>query len=202
MYSMSWKLYLKLQRKGWFKCSSIRRSRMMFLTLSDRTTKEHEAKLSVSCTNKRIRLYQSSHLLLSECTSEQRSGRYPSSPRCGPFQKHLCLPLEGGEIGLSSLSQDKSRRVSERAPYNCKRQVRPAHQGKEPATHPRRWSTPVSLASYPLRNSIRENSSIAFRFVKSPRTHPNRCAAGIGPGRYVMIRRRRRKRRLAYEKEK
>lgn len=37
-YSISWKLYLRLQRKGWFRCSSIRRSRMMLRTLSDRTT--------------------------------------------------------------------------------------------------------------------------------------------------------------------
>lgn len=37
-YSTSWKLYRKLQRKGWFKCSSIRRSRIMFRTLSERTT--------------------------------------------------------------------------------------------------------------------------------------------------------------------
>jgi len=38
MYSMSWKLYRRLQMKGWLTCSSIRRSRMMFRTLSDRTT--------------------------------------------------------------------------------------------------------------------------------------------------------------------
>lgn len=38
MYSMSWKLYLKLQMKGWLTYSSIRRSRMMLRTLSDRTT--------------------------------------------------------------------------------------------------------------------------------------------------------------------
>lgn len=37
-YSMSWKLYRRLQRKGWFRCSSIRRSRMILRTLSDRTT--------------------------------------------------------------------------------------------------------------------------------------------------------------------
>ena len=37
-YSMSWKLYRKLQRKGWLRCSSIRRSLIMFRTLSDRTT--------------------------------------------------------------------------------------------------------------------------------------------------------------------
>lgn len=40
MYSMSWKLYRKLQMKGWLTCSSIRRSRMMFRTLSDLTTVE------------------------------------------------------------------------------------------------------------------------------------------------------------------
>lgn len=38
MYSMSWKLYRKLQMNGWFTCSSIRRSRMMLRTLSERTT--------------------------------------------------------------------------------------------------------------------------------------------------------------------
>ena len=37
-YSISWKLYRKLHRKGWFRCSSMRRSRMMLRTLSDRTT--------------------------------------------------------------------------------------------------------------------------------------------------------------------
>lgn len=63
-------------------------------------------------------------------------------------------------------------------------------QDKKSATHPHRWSTPVSLASYPLRNSIWENSSMAFGLVKSPRTHPNRCAAGVGPGRYMIIHRR------------
>lgn len=35
---MSWKLYRRLQRKGWSRCSSILRSRMIFRTLSDRTT--------------------------------------------------------------------------------------------------------------------------------------------------------------------
>lgn len=35
---MSWKLYLKLQMKGWFRCSIILLSRRMFLTLSERTT--------------------------------------------------------------------------------------------------------------------------------------------------------------------
>ena len=38
MYSMSWKLYLRLQMNGWFRCSSIRRSLIMFRTLSDRIT--------------------------------------------------------------------------------------------------------------------------------------------------------------------
>lgn len=38
MYSMSWKLYRKLQINGWFTCSSIRLSRMILRTLSDRTT--------------------------------------------------------------------------------------------------------------------------------------------------------------------
>lgn len=38
MYSMSWKLYRRLHRNGWFKCSSMRRSRMMFRTLSARMT--------------------------------------------------------------------------------------------------------------------------------------------------------------------
>jgi hypothetical protein len=38
MYSISWKLYRKLQRNGWFKCSSILRSRIIFRTLSERTT--------------------------------------------------------------------------------------------------------------------------------------------------------------------
>jgi hypothetical protein len=37
-YSMSWKLYRRLQRKGWLRCSSMRRSRMMLRTLSERTT--------------------------------------------------------------------------------------------------------------------------------------------------------------------
>lgn len=37
-YSMSWKLYRRLHRKGWLRCSSMRRSRMIFRTLSDRTT--------------------------------------------------------------------------------------------------------------------------------------------------------------------
>ena len=37
-YSISWKLYRKLQRKGWFSCSSILRSLMIFRTLSERTT--------------------------------------------------------------------------------------------------------------------------------------------------------------------
>lgn len=37
-YSISWKLYRKLQRKGWLRCSSIFRSRIMLRTLSDRTT--------------------------------------------------------------------------------------------------------------------------------------------------------------------
>jgi hypothetical protein len=47
-YSMSWKLYRRLQRKGWFRCSSMRRSRMMLRTLSDRTTvtqRQHQALL-------------------------------------------------------------------------------------------------------------------------------------------------------------
>jgi len=35
---MSWKLYRRLQRKGWLRCSSIRRSRIIFRTLSDFTT--------------------------------------------------------------------------------------------------------------------------------------------------------------------
>ena len=38
MYSISWKLYRRLQIKGWFRCSSIRRSRIIFRTLSDRMT--------------------------------------------------------------------------------------------------------------------------------------------------------------------
>ncbi len=38
MYSISWKLYRKLQMKGWLTYSSIRRSRMMLRTLSDLTT--------------------------------------------------------------------------------------------------------------------------------------------------------------------
>ena len=38
MYSISWKLYRRLQIKGWFRCSSIRRSLIMFRTLSDRMT--------------------------------------------------------------------------------------------------------------------------------------------------------------------
>jgi hypothetical protein len=37
-YSISWKLYRRLHRNGWLSCSSMRRSRMMFRTLSDRTT--------------------------------------------------------------------------------------------------------------------------------------------------------------------
>ena len=37
-YSISWKLYRRLQRKGWFICANMFRSRMMFRTLSDRTT--------------------------------------------------------------------------------------------------------------------------------------------------------------------
>jgi hypothetical protein len=38
MYSISWKLYRRLQMKGWFRCSSIRRSLIIFRTLSDRIT--------------------------------------------------------------------------------------------------------------------------------------------------------------------
>ena len=38
MYSMSWKLYRKLQMNGWFTCSSILLSRIMLRTLSERTT--------------------------------------------------------------------------------------------------------------------------------------------------------------------
>lgn len=37
-YSMSWKLKRRLHRNGWLRCCSIRRSRMMLRTLSDRTT--------------------------------------------------------------------------------------------------------------------------------------------------------------------
>lgn len=48
IYSISWKLYLKLQRKAWFKCSSIRRSRIIFRTLSDRTTGQKEKRNLVS----------------------------------------------------------------------------------------------------------------------------------------------------------
>lgn len=36
-YSMSWKLYRKLHRNGWFRCSSILRSLIIFRTLSERT---------------------------------------------------------------------------------------------------------------------------------------------------------------------
>lgn len=43
MYSMSWKLYRKLQMNGWFTCSSIRRSRMILRTLSERTTGGQES---------------------------------------------------------------------------------------------------------------------------------------------------------------
>lgn len=38
MYSISWKLYRKLQMKGWLTCSSMRLSLIIFRTLSDRTT--------------------------------------------------------------------------------------------------------------------------------------------------------------------
>lgn len=37
-YSISWKLYRRFKRNGWFRCSSIRRSRIIFRTLSERTT--------------------------------------------------------------------------------------------------------------------------------------------------------------------
>lgn len=47
MYSISWKLYLKLQMKGWLTYSSIRRSRMMLRTLSDRTTVVVEGRISL-----------------------------------------------------------------------------------------------------------------------------------------------------------
>lgn len=46
---MSWKLYLKLQRKAWLRCSSIRRSRMIFRTLSDRTTTRGNEQLMSAC---------------------------------------------------------------------------------------------------------------------------------------------------------
>lgn len=46
MYSMSWKLYRKLHRNGWFKCSSILLSRIIFRTLSDRTTRNRVSDLS------------------------------------------------------------------------------------------------------------------------------------------------------------
>jgi hypothetical protein len=65
MYSMSWKLYRKLQMKGWFTCSSIRRSRIMLRTLSERTTGGHESAPFPSrfhCT------LGASHLHLSGCT--------------------------------------------------------------------------------------------------------------------------------------
>lgn len=42
-YSMSWKLYRRLQRKGWLRCSSILRSRIILRTLSDRTTTHHQS---------------------------------------------------------------------------------------------------------------------------------------------------------------
>lgn len=42
-YSISWKLYRKLQRKGWFSCSSILLSLMIFRTLSDRTTASRQS---------------------------------------------------------------------------------------------------------------------------------------------------------------
>lgn len=49
MYSISWKLYRKLQMNGWLTCSSIRRSRMMFRTLSDRTTGNEQVSKRREC---------------------------------------------------------------------------------------------------------------------------------------------------------
>lgn len=51
---MSWKLYRKLQMKGWFTCSSIRRSRMILRTLSDLTTiEEKESEVSETLIHQR-----------------------------------------------------------------------------------------------------------------------------------------------------
>ena len=47
-YSMSWKLYRRLRRKGWFRCSSIRRSRIILRTLSERTTAHAKVNTSPS----------------------------------------------------------------------------------------------------------------------------------------------------------
>lgn len=90
MYSISWKLYRKLQRKGWSKCSSILRSRIIFRTLSDLITKF----VSTSSSKKT----QGKYPLLSEYISEQTSTRYPFSRRCEPFQMPPFLPPAGGGI--------------------------------------------------------------------------------------------------------
>lgn len=67
MYSISWKLYLRLHRKGWFRCSSIRRSRMMFRTLSERTTVALQQRLA-HVVSRRDRMGFRTDLLPSGCT--------------------------------------------------------------------------------------------------------------------------------------
>ena len=47
-YSMSWKLYRRLHRNGWFRCSSILRSLIMFRTLSERTISSFRMYLSAN----------------------------------------------------------------------------------------------------------------------------------------------------------
>ena len=66
MYSMSWKLYRKLQINGWFTCSSIRRSRMIFRTLSERTTDGAQVSVYHAWLNSRLDT-GATHLHLSGC---------------------------------------------------------------------------------------------------------------------------------------
>src|SRR5277367_2451233 len=88
MYSMSWKLYRKLQMNGWLRCSSILRSRIMFRTLSERTTGK-----PVSRCGPRVRTTTDPHLY--GYTSARRSSPCPSAPQCAPFRMHLSLPRGG-----------------------------------------------------------------------------------------------------------
>jgi hypothetical protein len=66
MYSMSWKLYRKLQMNGWFTCSSILLSRIILRTLSERTT-SGGLKSAFFSFFRHCGVRAVSHLHLSEC---------------------------------------------------------------------------------------------------------------------------------------
>lgn len=112
MYSISWNEYRKLQRNGWLRCSNIRRSRMMFRTLSDLTTAiDIRQPYCMNIPGQAIDTYPLPLIY----TSRQRSSQYPFVRRCAPCQMHLFQRHEAIWIGSNWPLFTTKREVSSNA---------------------------------------------------------------------------------------